>query len=71
LNTPCIATIDDVNEGKGIWQIINDNVVHNLRFPNARAVNNYNSILKNEMKYFVSVEAKPITCNLIVLLCAI
>ena len=54
LNTSGIATIDDVNEGKGIWQIINDNVVHNLWFSNTRTVNNNYSILKRETKHFFS-----------------
>ena len=45
LNSSGIATVDDIDESKGIWQVVHNNIVHNVRLPDARAVNDYNTVL--------------------------
>ena len=45
-NSTCQGAVYDVNEGKGILQIIDNYLIHDIWLPNTRAVNDYHSLLK-------------------------
>ena len=45
LNSAGIAAFDDIDESKGIWWVVHNNVVHNIWLPDFRAVNDHKTIL--------------------------
>ena len=45
LNSTSVATIDNVNKAKSFRNVFCYNLIHNLRFSNARTINNDNTFL--------------------------
>lgn len=50
VNSSSVCTVNYVNESKGIWQVLFNDLVHLVRFTNARTVNNHYPILKCRKK---------------------
>jgi len=50
LNSSSIGTVDDVDEGKSLRQILCDYLVHNIRLANPRTVNDNHAVLKFKKK---------------------
>ena len=50
LNSSSIGTVDDVDEGESLRQILCDYLVHNIRLANPRTVNDNHAVLKLKKK---------------------
>jgi len=46
LNSSSVSTVYDINEGKGLWQILCDYLIHDVGLTNTRTINYYHAFLK-------------------------